>query len=904
MPVLLNDLNKDTKPAVSIKTYSPKFFDEVLTGSGKKIGLINESRNPIHISKKLQTQDMHVNMKKRKYKNGNTETQFIPFYALNKEAWMKIKDLPKDISHLPKVGENSHGNIHFYMDMVPHSLILETISNVYGDKGGKEKQVTVCYQTFLYVVNKDNQKSFRQIESIYNIPQVDNPFITTFTVNPLSYFTDMFNKLNKYGYTMNDKAMYTFIQEYDLYDGLCEKSKVWQETIQNELTLLFENLEKYNNQGADELNNVSTILHAIEDYNIPLDLYRDIYASIVKYFPTDVATILCKQNLNLLLSDTLNNLDKNKAQLNTFTPNKNANIDPMFSDEQRAAIMTNEPLVMVQSVAGSGKSSVVLARIKYMVDAGIDPKDITVLSFTNAAANNIMSKNPGVNAYTIAKMIHEIYSLNYPTHELSTIDTVMNSLDIYYPDDEFAKQFKSRLFSIIKNDTDSFTRMNNFIEKHFNKTIEVLDFIKQTTLELEIIICYQKIEHLKEPKEIQSKFLIIDEVQDNSVFEFIYAIKYCDKNKESLFIVGDSSQCLYEFRASNPKALNVLEGSGVFATYKLQTNYRSNQEILDFANVALADIEANQYANLQLRANSLTPVTSKSFQEKVNIEYTQLNKMKDMEETLPVLIKHEIKDYLDDCIKRGEKVAFLAFTRRHVAIMEKAINELYPNKQVISLVPNKMFNGTIFSAFIKKYWDEVQFIPPNSIMPIIAQTIYARLDFLTYDKNRSLPHVQKLISKWFNEEKFHIDAWQAQYMNGTMTLDDFLHNVKTNMLHFEIRNNAIKQSLLSARNEEIKKTQLTQDADFIVSTIHSAKGLEFDNVVTIYQNSNELKEDKKRMYYVAFTRAMNSEYILAFDTLVSPKILADYEAIVQNLEEKERYQAVTPSEDDKQTDGD
>ena len=72
----------------------------------------------------------------------------------------------------------------------------------------------------------------------------------------------------------------------------------------------------------------------------------------------------------------------------------------------------------------------------------------------------------------------------------------------------------------------------------------------------------------------------------------------------------------------------------------------------------------------------------------------------------------------------------------------------------------------------------------------------------------------------------------------------------------------------------------------ILSTIHSAKGLEFDNVVIIYQNSNALDEEKKRMYYVAFTRAMKSEYIVAYDTVKSPQIEADYNTIVDSFKPK------------------
>lgn len=541
MPILLNNLEKDSKSTIYTKTYSPKFFDEVLTGAGKKIGLLNESQNPVNIPNSRTTTDINIYMRKRKYLNGNTETKFIPLFALDRDAWRYIRSLSlKDKSVLHQVGITADTNYNtnkVYINMIPHGLILETKTDKSTTKTIKKKKLVATYQIFIYLA-EDNTQNVASISDTRNISTfTKNVFYTFYTTNPTQYFTDKLKELEYYHYDIDYKKVYDYINSYDLYQGICEKSKIWQETINEEFDLFFDNLKTIPH-SKDVLNTVSKILHRIEDYNIPLDLYRDIYKSLISTFDHDIATTLCKQNLNLLLSDTLNNLNNNKSQLTSFKANPKAKIDPKFSNEQKAAIKAEEPLVMVQSGAGSGKSSVVLARIKYLMDCGIKPEDITVLSFTNAAANNIMNKNPGVNSYTIAKMIHEIYTLNYPKHELSTIDTVMNSIDIYFKNDDLAQEFKQKLFSIAKNDPDSFTKMNNFIEKNLTEVLNILDYLKQTTLELEIIICYQQIENLQEPNEIQSKFLIIDEVQDNSIFEFIYTLKYVDKHKESLFIVG------------------------------------------------------------------------------------------------------------------------------------------------------------------------------------------------------------------------------------------------------------------------------------------------------------------------------------------------------------------------------
>lgn len=183
-------------------------------------------------------------------------------------------------------------------------------------------------------------------------------------------------------------------------------------------------------------------------------------------------------------------------------------------------------------------STVILSRIDYMIAAGVQPEDITVLSFTNAAANHISERNNRVHSMTIARMIHTIYEKNFPTHELSSLETILNSLDIYFPTNDAAKRFMHYCKLLLKNDNNAFTAMNNFIESNYDEVIKMLDTIRQTSLELEIIICYQKIDTLQEPPEVQSKYLIIDEVQDNSIFEFVYTLKYVDKHKESLFIVG------------------------------------------------------------------------------------------------------------------------------------------------------------------------------------------------------------------------------------------------------------------------------------------------------------------------------------------------------------------------------
>ena len=132
-----------------------------------------------------------------------------------------------------------------------------------------------------------------------------------------------------------------------------------------------------------------------------------------------------------------------------------------------------------------------------------------------------------------------------------------------------------------------------------------------------------------------------------------------------------------------------------------------------------------------------------------------------------------------------------------------------------------------------------------------------------------------MLADWAREDGGYIAEQVRQYMNSSITRDQFFNELKKSMLSFEIRRNAIQQSMQADKNAEEKRAEEIEKADFVVSTIHSAKGLEFENVVVLYRESYDTSEEMKRMYYVALTRAMQSEYVIAYDIRANPKIVDD-----------------------------
>lgn len=361
----------------------------------------------------------------------------------------------------------------------------------------------------------------------------------------------------------------------------------------------------------------------------------------------------------------------------------------------------------------------------------------------------------------------------------------------------------------------------------------------------------------------------------------------------------DCSQTLYEFRASNPKALNILEGSGVFETHKLQTNYRSNQEILDFANVVLGTIEANQYANIQLRANSLKPVTLQSFQDAVRFMYTRIPNRgaQTFDTTIAHTIAVDTRKYIQEVFDRKEQVAILAYKHAILNSIEKHLQNVYPDKKIVKISPSRGNDSTLFSKFIAMFWDNVTYTPPLNILITIRREIMANINALTSYKSQNV--VQKTI-KIATDMMDEIDKtyggtvanWQKQVANSVMTTQEMLDELKKLLISYEIKRNSAAQAVRSAKAAKAKEDLGINDADFILSTVHSAKGLEFDNVMVYYDNNPNDGEPEKRLYYVAFTRAKKSEFIVAFGEQARPKIQGDYDRIVKTLEAQ--AQANTP----------
>lgn len=709
--------------------------------------------------------------------------------------------------------------------------------------------------------------------------------------------------------------------QYRLYDRLCDAAEVFgTEQITDviiDTAQDFYAVQAREAAGRGDLPSpksmkpIADMLAFLDCFStVPLSAYTRIYDAISALDSGgSVSKYLIATNVQLKQNAELAALVAVKDQLPCPGPVDPARYTPpeFYTASQKAAIMTSEPLAMVIAGAGTGKTATSTEHLKMLIHGcGVDPGTIQAWSFTNAAADEIRDRNPGVISKTIARHIHDVYTLNFPDQQLSTMGTIANTVKIKYGSrvvtDPQLTEFVAILEDMAGSSGESNTKvmaLNRFISDNLSMVTTVLEQIGMVTLELEIILAYLLIDNpsFVEPAE-SPDYLIVDEVQDNSAFQFVYIMRYATKHRCALYLVGDASQTLYEFRAANPKALSALEASGMFEVHSLSTNFRSQQEILDFANLHLKDIEANRFTQIQLEANDLTESTADSFTDTVKLFSENARTGNAFRENLKVYLSRErVLQYIQDNLDRGEVTAVLAQYRKHVQIAEEVLTKHFPGRDVYNLTSDKGFDSTTFSGYVANYWHEVTAVEPKAAPYVFHKSLMAHLAQL--ERGRITPAKEKAIEgqliDWWSNNSALIDGWLRLVDAGVMTAEEFFGKLAQSILDHEVSNNTIRQSLLNQKNAQRKAEMAARDPKLMVSTIHGVKGMEFDNVIVILEpeTDHSMKDEPyKRLLYVALTRARKSEMVLAGVKDVKQRIEIAYKSIVEALEKRDEAAAL------------
>ncbi len=296
-----------------------------------------------------------------------------------------------------------------------------------------------------------------------------------------------------------------------------------------------------------------------------------------------------------------------------------------LNPSQRAAVEQTEGPVMIVAGAGSGKTRVITYRVAHLIQKGVDPFRILVLTFTNKAAKEMrerIMKVVGSEAKNIwMGTFHSVFARILRV-EAELIGYPRN-FTIYDTDDS-----KSLLRSILKemnlddklyNVNHVFGRIssakNNLISpQEYNKNEAILAEDRENgrsllgqiymtyaqrcyragAMDFDDLLFKTNVLLNKFPETLykyqhQFRYLMVDEYQDTNFSQYLIVKRLAAVN-ENICVVGDDAQSIYAFRGANiQNILNFQKDYPDVKVFKLEQNYRSTKTIVNAANSIIAN---------------------------------------------------------------------------------------------------------------------------------------------------------------------------------------------------------------------------------------------------------------------------------------------------------------------------
>ena len=583
-----------------------------------------------------------------------------------------------------------------------------------------------------------------------------------------------------------------------------------------------------------------------------------------------------------------------------------------LNDKQKEATMNTDGPMLILAGAGSGKTKVLTTKIAYLIEEkNVDPSSILAITFTNKAANEMKSRVEsmlGVNTKMIQISTFHSFGLsiikkhyeklgfksNFTIIDsddvLSTIKRILKDMNL---DPKFfnPKTIRNKISSA-KNelmDPDELDRFtNNEIDevtvkvyREYQNKLKVnnsLDF--DDLLMLPIILFNENKEILSYYQE-KFKYILIDEYQDTNQVQYILT-KMLSAKYKNICVVGDPDQSIYGFRGSNYK--NILNFEKDYKNTKailLEQNYRSTKNILGAANDIIKNNKNRKEKNLWTD-NDLG----------LKIKYKRCDDEKDEANYVLSNIKKLIKEgvspeeiavlYRTNAQSRNIEEAFLRenipykvvgsfyfYNRKEIKDLICYLKLIYNPSDDISLsriinVPKRgiglktmenltvkahILNDSIFNVIdsgkeleFKKLILEFQKLSEELSLTELVDLI---LDKTGIRRELELEDTIESQSRIENLEEFKSITKNFENKYGVISLSEFLDEI----------------SLVTDVEEHKNQTDVVT-----LMTVHSAKGLEFDNVFIIgleegifphsmcLYSSNEIEEER-RLCYVAVTRA-------------------------------------------------
>ncbi len=597
------------------------------------------------------------------------------------------------------------------------------------------------------------------------------------------------------------------------------------------------------------------------------------------------------------------------------------NYEEDLNEAQLEAVKSKDGPILVIAGAGSGKTKTLTYRVARLIEDGIKPENILLLTFTKKAAAEMLSrativldnrceKVAGGTFHSFANIILRKYSKllglknNFTIMDRADCEDVINHIvGQLFPKKEKRFPKKSTLLDIYSKSINKVTPTKQIIADEFpqfahceDKIIEVHKAYvaykrENSVLDYDDLLLYIKLllennDELRKRLSNEYKYIMVDEYQDTNTLQ-ADVIRLLASEHNNIMAVGDDAQSIYSFRGANFR--NILDFPKLFENtkiIKLEQNYRSTQNILKLTNEIIS--KAKEKYTKNLFSNIVSPqvpalICAKDTQMEADFICQRILELLDEDISLSdicVLTRNARMSYNLEIELSKRAIPFQKFGGPK--FMETAhIKDVVAHLRVI-LNPDDVISLTRILLLLKG----VGASTVNNIMPIIKGDLNPDIKLLPSNKSQSLTPLfntlgqlrdysttkkpEEIVSAVINYYRPILKDKYDDFSKREKDLDHFeyLSTQYSNLEDF-ISDLALEPPDASIEGMYKKNSD---DEALTISTIHSAKGLEWDSVFIIgavdgrfpsaYSfNSEEEMDEELRLMYVATTRAKNNLYI-------------------------------------------
>ncbi|MFZ5365274.1 MAG: ATP-dependent helicase [Patescibacteria group bacterium] len=558
--------------------------------------------------------------------------------------------------------------------------------------------------------------------------------------------------------------------------------------------------------------------------------------------------------------------------------------------EQYRVVTEADGPALVLAGAGSGKTRTLVYRVAYLIEKGVSPENILLVTFTNKAANEMTARIKNLLGFEPKKFwagtFHHVgnlilrkyadklgYKQNFnildEEDSISLLKAVYEDFGIKtkghdFPKPDLVKKIISYAFNTHRSVLEIAEQNYGYADfvshriddiavayEEKKKLANVMDFDDLLTKWLELLKINKE---AKERFAKQFQYILVDEYQDTNHIqaEIMYELASVHHN---ILVVGDDSQSIYSFRAADIK--NILNFPNKFSKvkiYKLETNYRCTPQILDLANESIKN-NKDQFKKIlnTNKEDGILPILipARDAYQQASMVANRVIEIHDDKSRayrdMAVLFRstYQSAELQLELSKRNVPYVVRGglryFEQAHIKDIVSYLKILSNFRDELSWLRLLKMREGIGPASAKKIWDKLKkFSSLREALEIkiqVGSRAEASWRYLSHIFSELLNFKEAHGDNLAKMIKYVLDVDYKEYAQNTFeNYRDRLDDIRQ-LMNFVITYDSL-ETLLSdiMLSESYRNVEEEERDEVVLSTIHQAKGLEWPYVIIIGLN--------------------------------------------------------------------